>query len=692
MALQVNSRGDTIIYSKKLLPLLFILPVIYGVFASIYLYQTKAFFTTYTDSTYIYLINGMNIAGGNFAIGHYDNPGTTAHWLAGIIIFIAHLFIGKNSVSQDVLSNPELYLKICGGVCVCLLILSVFASGRLIFKNTNNLYSALFFQLIPVSSYLATLYMVRICPEYLMLIILPYYCAYLWVLCFKRDSVNNLKPILFLSFVTAALIVGKITCLPFLIIPVFFIKSISKKALYLFITFVFGMLLLFPVWPNIRAMYHWFLDLATHTGIYGGGIKGIIDTNTYMQNIKTIFKTELFFSTGYILISIAIVTGFLQKKRKDNFYKLTLAFWIIITAQIIITAKHYEYHYMLPAQLLTIPCLLSAYKSVMPNTLNNAFKLFILLVCCLFLIYKMSRCALEYDEGNKMYESSLVVKKYASAPKIITTSYEGSCFQESALHFGSAYGGSHFQDNYAVLRNKYPNSYFYAIGPNYIQWFKRKVASFELFKKHPKLLIYFLRQDENTEKNSLKNIIAGNDSLIKSIKLIEQNNNTGEDFYLVSIDTAKANTNHNKELNIVCDFEKTTPDKSAFISADGLFYFEDAILQSTDKSFSGSSSIKLSPQNQKVCSATFLVKPSAMFDISVNCYSEDIVGGIMLSAADGTVYKQSNAVLKDYGNGWKRISLKATVPANYPDKEINFNLSYYGKKTCYFDDLSISYK
>ncbi len=684
------------LYSKKTFYLLFILPVIYGVLASIYLYQTKAFFTTFTDSTYIYLINGTNIAGGNFAIGHYDNPGTTGHIFAGIIIFFTHLFIGKGLVNEDVLSNPELYLKICAIVCIVFVLISVFVSGKLILKNTGNIFIALLFQLIPVSTYLATHYMVRICPEYLMLVILPYYCAYMFVLCLKITSDpyfldDHIKPILFLSFITAALIVGKITCVPFLIVPLFFIKKISKKIIYLFATLIFGMLLLFPVWPNLKGMMHWFMSLATHNGKYGGGTHGLIDANSYLNNLNTLFLQEFFFSIGYFLVLIFIVVGLVKQKWKDNFYKLALTFWITITAQIILAAKHYDYHYLIPAQLLIIPTILALCHVFVPARLRKVVIIFLLTISATTLLYKMSQCATDYMDGNKEYESSLAAKKYADIPKIITTSYEESCFIESALHFGGAYGGDHFQTSYLFLRKQYPNSYFYLISNKSICWFDVNMPSAQLFEKYDKLLLYFFRKDDETEKDMMKNIIAGNDSLIKSIELVEHNYDTGEKFYLLTIDKEKTKINYTEKINIVCDFEKKTADNSSFISSDGKFYFGGAEANSTEKYASATNSVKATPQKQYVAWAAFPVKRGDAIDISVKVNYDDISGGIALSASDGKIfYMQGDFVVEDDGKGWKKVNLKTKIPNDYSEKEIRFSLFYFGKKACYFDDLNIT--
>src|ERR1700749_3474361 len=107
-ALQSVFTGNALVkYSKKTGWLLFILPLVYGALAWLYYRLSINFYSTYPDSTYIYFTNGINIASGHFKLGHYHNPGTTAHWLAGIVFFFTHLFFGKGNIIEDALNRPE---------------------------------------------------------------------------------------------------------------------------------------------------------------------------------------------------------------------------------------------------------------------------------------------------------------------------------------------------------------------------------------------------------------------------------------------------------------------------------------------------------------------------------------------------------------------------------------------------------
>src|SRR5665213_2756742 len=165
--------------------LLLVIPLIYGALALFYYNQCGAFFACSPDPMYVYLINGANIASGNFDIGHIDHPGTPVQVVAALIIIITHFFVGGGTVIESVLAKPELYLSVCAIVLITVLFIVGFLSGKMVLKATRNMGLALFFQLIPFSSYWALHYSIRIFPEAFIIIYLTYYATFLWVLCYK---------------------------------------------------------------------------------------------------------------------------------------------------------------------------------------------------------------------------------------------------------------------------------------------------------------------------------------------------------------------------------------------------------------------------------------------------------------------------------------------------------------------------
>lgn len=676
---------------------LFVLPFAYGI-ASLYCFSiSKSFFTTYPDSIYIYLVNGTNIAGGNFDIGHYDNPGTPVHLLAGIIIFISNLFIDNRPVYESVLSNPEVYLKICVTVLGILLLLVVYVSGKLVLKHTGSIIAALLFQLIPICSFFAIHYLLlmRVTPENLIIICLTYYYAFLWVLSYKRDfdpdhAFGKKSHLLFFSFITALLICTKITCLPFCLLPLFFIKKNSEKFFYILLTVIFSAIILFPIWPKLSEMWEWFIRLATHSGAYGAG-KEEINTDLILSNLEKLLRFELFFSIGYIILLIAIIAGLIKGKLKRNYFKLIFSFWIICTGQLILSSKQFGYHYLIASQLLIIPGMLATLKMFIHlktyKTLISCFFIF----CLAFFSFKTYEGINNFKlTGNKIQESYLSIKKYSHLPKIITTGYQGSCFPESALRFGASYGGPNYHLSNYFLRKLYPKSYFFDLHltNNYVKWWDVIITPQELFSRHPEILVYFIRESEETEQNMIKKLSLGFESAVKP-KLIKYNTETAEKFYLLKVDTSQTQPRYSEKINLVFDFEKKSIDNAAFVLTRGKYYLGDVPLSSTEKYFSGNRSIKILP-DRFACCTTFTVNPGDAFDISAKGFSKKRPLGITLCAPNPIYFdRSSESITESYDNGWKKISLSTIIPEDYPEKEVRFCLYNFDKKDAYADDLNI---
>ena len=71
-----------------------------------------SFWENKIDSDYAYLFNGLNVVNTYGDIGHFDHPGTTVQVANAVLIKFFYLIDGKkNSLQEDVLYNPEFYLK-----------------------------------------------------------------------------------------------------------------------------------------------------------------------------------------------------------------------------------------------------------------------------------------------------------------------------------------------------------------------------------------------------------------------------------------------------------------------------------------------------------------------------------------------------------------------------------------------------
>lgn len=698
MEMQFSLFNRIRFYVKRFRIELLIIPVIYGILAFYGLYQNKFFFTTYPDSIYIYLINGTNIAAGNFAIGHYDNPGTPVHLLAGLIIYITHLIADHGgNVYKDVFSNPEFYLSVCVRVMLLLLLASVFITARFVYKHTQNITLALLFQILPVCSFFTIHYLllVRICPENLIILCLVYYYAFLFVMSYLRENgstISNKEHVVFLSFISALLITTKMTCLPLLIFPLLYIERLQKKIVFIILTLLFALIILLPVWGQFRAMYHWFTGLAIHSGNYGQG-NGGININELFSNMSALLHHEYFFTIGYFVLSVSTLIGFMKRKWNNYFFKFTLASFIICSSQLILASKQFGYHYLIASQLLIVPAYISIYKTYSFKLVEKHFLIILFVICASWFSYKTNQSLNGTKQENYIYQSFISSKKYSEIPKIITTGYQGSCFNESALRFGASYGGPSFYYPNYIFKKLYPNSFFYDLhlSENTVDWWDIKYTPIEFFQHHPQAIVYFIRMDEESEIKMINKLVSGFEDAVKEIKALEYNPLTDERFYSVTVDENKLNLTYDTTEKIVFDFENLTDDKSLFSSDDKKNTISGVEFISAEKSFSKNKSI-LIPRDTYVCCTTLVVGPGNLIDINVKCYSPDRPVGITISASSNPEIfnKSSEAIVDEPGNDWKKINLHTIIPFDCTEKNMNFCLFYWGKKKCYVDDLEIT--
>ena len=126
---------------------LLIVPAIVMTFNFFFVKNQEKFFMNWTDPSYAYLFNGMNLANGTMEVGHVDHPGTTIQMAAAVFIKAIHVVSGKNpDLVTDVLSDPEKYLHALSFIFVLACSIVLFYLGSVIKRVSNNLALAVFMQ------------------------------------------------------------------------------------------------------------------------------------------------------------------------------------------------------------------------------------------------------------------------------------------------------------------------------------------------------------------------------------------------------------------------------------------------------------------------------------------------------------------------------------------------------------------
>jgi len=430
------------------------------------------------DPSYVYLLNSLNLSQLNgYGVGRIVHPGTTVYEMGAIIIYFLHtISASNNDIVTEVFTKPEFYFSNISLVFIFMNSIALFILGIVSFKKLKNIYLALFLQFTPFFATTFYYWIINPSPEPL----LTFTVLILLILIISYTADDDLKNRSIIKYAIGfGLICGfglatKISFFPLLIIPVILIKKISFKALFCLITLVVFIIFFLPVLPesNPYRFLNWLKKLTLFSGKYGTGEKNFIDSSNFLKNLYTIFTKEIVFSISYMLISITFLLQLIpklrQKIKSNKYHKLLIGIFAAMTIQIFIVSKHFEIHYLLPVNLLIITGMFivnSIAFDLFPRLfkINKYFNLSIILIVFIFIqtISFLNSNSYITQRRDASHESiKYLVNNFKDYT--IVSSY-GASSQAFALYLGALLGGAQKYNYYSILKNMFPNNYYYDI-------------------------------------------------------------------------------------------------------------------------------------------------------------------------------------------------------------------------------------
>ncbi len=704
-------------YFKLLL--LPVLPIVYVILAGIFFVYWRPYYIIGPDPVYSYLFTGMTLANGNLEIGYIDHPGITVQCFSAAVIYIQHLFShGNRMLYQDVIMHPESYLY---GLCVAfgiLYALVTLATGYYVYKKTENIVTALLFQITPLLGK-EILSGSSPSPESFMLICgLPFiayiYCNSIFAGPHNRGK-TTLKTILIYGAFSGFMVATKYTCLPLCFLVLFLLPGVKPKIKYIGAFTLFFLVFISPALPALKSMWNWIINLATHTGQYGQGDEGILNKSEFLANIGNIFNEDRYFTLLYILLSIALFIAILKRGKpqsqkamfmdieerkqvmvKSNIYtKLFAGLWVSSTLLILLVAKHYSFHYLIPVRLC-YPLIIAGSYGVFRDVLNlKVFKnkvLFQILFYAFFvcLILGNLRPYLTNPPRPFSTATSTFLNGHSDIPLVITSEF-GSSRLEPALEIGTTYTRDFHNKYWEYMKTLYPNSYRYTHPGNILTHWDEVTYTPELFTKYPEILVYFNDKDSGTRATMLNELCIWVNDTIASRHLVYFMKESGEYVYELTGNQNKAKALMANPSEVKFDFEKLNTDKSKFVSMDGIQTMYGVKNLSNKEHHSGNNSIFLTKDNG--CTPGYFIHaiPGNIIKISVWCKSEENRNDIVFSTEKGgDFYFGGHGVVDSDINGWKKLEYKCLVPPIIKDGTIKFFIYYYGHTHAYYDDLTIN--
>lgn len=314
-----------------------------------------------SDPSYAYLFNGLLLLDGH-SPHHNDHPGTPLQILIAVLVYLQWGYYKLTGVvDPDIvvaaMAQPERYLLLISRVLLVLNVAATFLIGKRVFDATRSFYLSILCQCSLLTYGLFGTKLLYPAPEALVAFFSLCLLAVFIPLLFDRvdDSKPQTKTAILAGVIFGIGFATKLTFLPMAGLFLLF-KRPRDIALALFATLVAWLMAVAPILKKLLGLWEWVYNMATHTGKYGSGSKGLVDTSQLMGNLKALNQAFPFF---YLVIALfafyLIYAGFkrFQSSAKiphktSNCDRAILVFLLICCAQTLLVLKHFGQHYMLP--------------------------------------------------------------------------------------------------------------------------------------------------------------------------------------------------------------------------------------------------------------------------------------------------------------------------------------------------------
>lgn len=486
--------------NKYTIFVLLILPVI--LFITSYLLkesQGPYYTNSQYDPGYVYLISSLNLSQmSGYGVGHIDHPGTPVQVIGAAVIKLSYVISGsEDNMVKDVLMNPEKYMSEINYVFLFINCIGLFILGLAAYKAYSNVSVSLLMQLTPFTSVSILSLSTLVRPENFMIFIVCIFISALILFVNEREMnpKKNMRYLILLGIISGLGLAAKITFFPLILIPLMLFQGIKHKLIYFLIIAFSFLIFVIPAVSayNINYFIEWVFNLFIYSKKYGRGEPTIIDSNSFLYNIRRIISREFIFDIAYFFICLSLLvcliprTGNYLIKLKNEFlkntgtrlkrinigftddtkFRLVLGLFLTMTLQVLIVAKHYGENYMFPALILSVFAVitsLSVMQESMPDKLNYAkMKIIHVLVLILISVFTL-RSVYSYVSHlkNLTAETNKIIKYLDenSGNSIIVSSHHVPS-QEFALFTGTGYAVSQRKNYNSILSEKYPSNYFY---------------------------------------------------------------------------------------------------------------------------------------------------------------------------------------------------------------------------------------
>jgi hypothetical protein len=448
--------------------ILLVVPVSLFVLSTLLVNAQGPYYTGNYLEDYAYLLNALNLLTFH-APGHTDHPGTTLQVLAAVVVFVkwllSILFGAWEPLQRAVLSEPESFLHAINLVLNLLISVTAYLAAREVYRISGRLAPAVVLQASLLVFEQTLLAQTRVQNEPLMIVAGLALAVPLVRVMF--GSVADAEP----SRIPAPAMAGgifafgmvsKITFLTLLPLIAAF-KKRKERLVFLLSWVVAGFIFIIPALPHLPRMTQWFTSLVVHTGRYGTGEVGVIRTDAFLANLKTLVAIEpVLFLLGCYYIAVLIVLKIQREKEPASAAEIVvLGGCISVVIQILITARQWPArHYLLPS--LIVACLVNTAlvglfgSGKLSRRERVAFLSPLVLIGCGGIVYTALRLQTWFWTAAKYRENvRILIGQRQKMTECIKIGYFRSSLPTYALSYGDGYSSGEQRRTLAEL---YPDA------------------------------------------------------------------------------------------------------------------------------------------------------------------------------------------------------------------------------------------
>ena len=316
------------------------------------------------DPSYFYLLDGLNLINGD-APGHIFHPGVTVHAFNATLIWIYGLIVAT-STADHLLDHPELYLHLLSNGVIILNatgLTLIGVAGRRVFETWLP---GLACQLAPFMSSIVLKHAFLPKPEALLVFSTATLISLaLLTLISPLSTARRNHLAIGFGVVAGFILATKITAAPILILPLFLMREPRLILIYGVVSVLAFVLFFLPAIEVADQYLDWLRRIATGTGVYGSGPKGVIDIERYSSAFAKVLKRpSLKVPLILALLAIAVAAWRFRRGREVGGNEI----WLIVgvsAAQLVhaaLVAKQPTAFYMIPSYMLAAVSVLFAIR------------------------------------------------------------------------------------------------------------------------------------------------------------------------------------------------------------------------------------------------------------------------------------------------------------------------------------------